>query len=379
MIKHFKVRGLNHTLDYDLAFNPDLNIVTGKNGSGKTTLLKLIWYMLSPNVERTVPEIVFTSAKLQTDSFTLEIERKPTKARERVVVQYTGPDKKTHVTELWSDEFRQPWCSEKIEEVNRLMMQVPTGSVFFPTFRRIEGGFSLESDDRLRGFDHRAGMPIGEAMAGYSNMMTVRQHKFVASISTADVEDLLTRQYAEVSEKTNALHTELSQFISTTITGDRPSRQKRQSTTARTGEVTAEQILTLIKAKVGDIEERRQQLMKPFSVLATLIAEIFKDKGIRVTPHLAFGETKEAIRATILSAGEKQMLSFMCYNGFNRGIPIFIDEPELSLHIDWQRLLFPTLLSQGTANQFIVSTHSPFIYSKYPEKELVLALDKGGQ
>ena len=36
-------------------------------------------------------------------------------------------------------------------------------------------------------------------------------------------------------------------------------------------------------------------------------------------------------------------------------------------------------MSQETDNQFIVSTHSPFIYSKYPEKELALALDKGGQ
>lgn len=378
MIKHFTVRGLNRTLDHDLEFNPDLNIVTGKNGSGKTTLLKLIWYMLSPNVERTVPEIVFTSAKLQTDSFTLEIDRRTSKNRERVVLQYTVQDKKPHVTELWADEFRQPWGIEKIEEVNRLMMQVPAGSVFFPTFRRIEGGFSLEPDGRLRGFEHRAGMPIGDAMAGYSNMMTVRQHKFVASISTADVEDLLTRQYAEVSEKTNTLHTELSEFISSTITGEHRSR-KRKPTTPQTGETSAEAVLASIKTKVVDIEKRRQQLLKPFSVLASLIAEIFKDKGIRVTPHLTFGETKEAIRAAILSAGEKQMLSFICYNGFNRGIPIFIDEPELSLHIDWQRLLFPTLLSQETENQFIVSTHSPFIYSKYPEKELVLALDKGGQ
>ena len=56
---------------------------------------------------------------------------------------------------------------------------------------------------------------------------------------------------------------------------------------------------------------------------------------------------------------------------------IFIDEPELSLHVDWQRLLFPKLLSQSTNNQFIVATHSPFIYSKYPDKELLLDADRG--
>jgi predicted ATP-dependent endonuclease of OLD family len=49
-----------------------------------------------------------------------------------------------------------------------------------------------------------------------------------------------------------------------------------------------------------------------------------------------------------------------------------IDEPELSLHADWQRLLFPVLLSQGSKNQFIVATHSPFIYAKYPDHEISL-------
>jgi predicted ATP-binding protein involved in virulence len=47
------------------------------------------------------------------------------------------------------------------------------------------------------------------------------------------------------------------------------------------------------------------------------------------------------------------------------------------LHVDWQRQLFPTLLSQGISNQFIIATHSPFIYSKYPDKEILLGYDRG--
>ena len=89
-------------------------------------------------------------------------------------------------------------------------------------------------------------------------------------------------------------------------------------------------------------------------------------------------EAKEAISSDKLSAGEKQMLSFLCYNAFSDNMPIFIDEPELSLHVDWQRLLFPTLLKQGQKNQFFVATHSPFIYAKYPDKEFLLNDNRGG-
>ncbi len=71
------------------------------------------------------------------------------------------------------------------------------------------------------------------------------------------------------------------------------------------------------------------------------------------------------------------MLSFFCYNAFSSDSCLFIDEPEISLHVDWQRILFPLLLKQSMGNQFIVATHSPFIYLKYADKELVLDSDRG--
>jgi len=61
----------------------------------------------------------------------------------------------------------------------------------------------------------------------------------------------------------------------------------------------------------------------------------------------------------------------MPYHLINSRI-ILIDEPELSLHVDWQRILFDVLMEQGTDNQFLIATHSPFIYSQFPDKELIL-------
>ncbi len=71
------------------------------------------------------------------------------------------------------------------------------------------------------------------------------------------------------------------------------------------------------------------------------------------------------------------MLSFICYNAFHKNSIVFIDEPELSLHVDWQRQLYPILKSQESGNQFIFATHSPFIYGKYPDKEVMVGSDKG--
>ncbi|HAV36354.1 MAG TPA: hypothetical protein DCX52_08360 [Massilia sp.] len=62
-----------------------------------------------------------------------------------------------------------------------------------------------------------------------------------------------------------------------------------------------------------------------------------------------------------LSSGEKQILT-MLYSAsrsrFKRGI-FLIDEPELSLHIDWQRKILRELMAQAPDCQLIACTHSP--------------------
>ena len=138
-------------------------------------------------------------------------------------------------------------------------------------------------------------------------------------------------------------------------------------------------------------------MSKPFSVLSELSRKILRYDAIRVTGWSGHGETtdgitlgedrdgitvgeaKNAISSDKLSSGEKQMLSFLCYNAFSENTPIFIDEPELSLHVDWQGLLLPTLLEQATTNQLFVATHSPFIYTMYPDKEFMLDDTRGYQ
>ena len=73
MIRKLEVKALNNRIDGAWEFNKDLNIITGRNGSGKTTLLKLVWYLISGNIERIIPEILFRSVSIETAAFSLSI------------------------------------------------------------------------------------------------------------------------------------------------------------------------------------------------------------------------------------------------------------------------------------------------------------------
>ena len=374
MIRRLEVEGLNNRVDATMEFNEDLNIITGRNGSGKTTLLKLIWYSTSGNLERIIPEIQIRSVSIETDSFTLSIQIESDRG---VFIHQFANNADKNATEFEIPLRREDY--EPIDELNVQIVRTINSSLFFPTFRRIEGGFArlsryILSDDSVpylpdqfrRKFRDRASDLLQEAMARISTEVSVHDHKFIASISTNDIGELLTEKYADVSEKTNELHAKLSEDITQKISERKPSDDPIP-------------ILDSIQKRVEAVNKEQDSLLRPFSVLGARVRDIFQYEGIRLTAaRITLGEVKEAIESDKLSAGEQQMLSFLCYNIFSQNAAIFIDEPELSLHVDWQRLLLPTLLEQGTGNQFFIATHSPFIYAKYPEKEILLGEDRGG-
>jgi predicted ATPase len=173
---------------------------------------------------------------------------------------------------------------------------------------------------------------------------------------------LLTKKYAEISEKILKIEKQQSDFILESIaksSGDEKG------------------ILVSIRNRQQKTNVEKEALLRPFTILSELIKEIFEDKSIKITEGLLLGDATTAILSDKLSAGEKQMLSFLCYCMFVQDTVIFIDEPELSLHPNWQRLLMPTVLEIAPTNQFFIATHSPFIYAKYPDKEIILDQDKG--
>ena len=392
MIRYLKVKGLNNRLDDEFEFNEDLNIITGANGSGKTTILKLLWYLISGHLEQILAEIPFRSISIQTDLFALSMEQvKP----DQVIFDYRFGEEEG-VSEFIVTAAETGRIDRKdVSWVNAIEKQIAEsskGSLFFPTFRRIEGGFSIGSKSStdteevavLRLLSSTTEKLLN-AISQLSEDMSTDRHKFIFSVSTMDMIKLLPQKYLDIYQEISNLQSQVLENISKEI--------QRNPDKDKIGEIP-ESASSLLDA-IQKVDKETEQMKEPLSVLSELIQKIFRYKAILVTEKLvlgekndgiAFGEGSEdiaieeindAISSDKLSSGEKQMLGYLCYNAFYKDTAIFIDEPELSLHVDWQRRLFPTLLEQGQNNQFFVATHSPFIYTKYPDKEFLLDEDRG--
>ena len=388
MIRRLIVKGLNNRINADLEFHSDLNIITGANGSGKTTLLKLLWYLISGRLEQILAEIPFHSVSIQTDLFDFSMERVEL---DQVTFDYGFGEEERGCEFIIIDAETGRISRKDVDMVNVLekwISRTAKRSRFFPTFRRIEGGFSRTPDAEVS--DVRV-LSVPEmlqvSMLRFSDEVSINGHKFIASISTEDLGELLTQKYAEIYEEISTRQSQVLEDISREMQNN-PDKDK-------VSEIPQDPS-ALLNA-IQKVNEEREQLSKPFSVLSELSQKILRYDAIRVPGRVVRGETpaqitlgegsdgitvgeaKDAISSDKLSSGEKQMLSFLCYNAFNQGMAVFIDEPELSLHVDWERLLLPTLLEQATTNQFFIATHSPFIYTMYPDKEFMLDDTRGYQ
>jgi len=396
MIKKVYISDLfGNKIDKWFYFDKDINIVTGINGAGKTTFLKLVWYLISGNIERVFREIKVEHVILVHSDFTLEID---SKKLSEVSVSYIDEDINRNeifdisneVIEYDDDTFnsntrikssgdKAHFFLVNLNDFNHLVCSKSKSSLFFPTFRRIEGGFSMNKGisnpyglEIPRFIFEENNLDINRALSEMTQKVSVENHKLVASISTSDIIELLSKEYIKKSEKSTAINNSLTEKIEDKISNNFAIDDEMVNAIEKKNEIF-EEVLQLL----NDSKEKKEVLDKPFGILDGFIKKLFQHKGIIIDDNIVIGSAKDALMSEKLSAGEKQMLSFICYNAFISNGIIFIDEPEISLHVDWQRIIIKTLMSQNSNNQFVIATHSPFIYSQYEEYELLLNESRG--
>jgi predicted ATP-binding protein involved in virulence len=94
--------------------------------------------------------------------------------------------------------------------------------------------------------------------------------------------------------------------------------------------------------------------------------EVFVDLG-----------TEHRISADQLSSGESQLVILFAYLYFGsqptREFTVMVDEPELSLHLDWQHRYVESALKANPDAQFIFATHAPEIAQGHDDRCIELS------
>jgi predicted ATPase len=142
--------------------------------------------------------------------------------------------------------------------------------------------------------------------------------------------------------------------------------------------------ISIIMHTLSNIEEtnRTEKLLsRPIETYQAIMKSFFGDSG----KTLILGEnsikvqlpSKNVSDLTSFSSGERQIFVLITHLFFNPAITgenvLLIDEPELSLHLKWQRQFVTAIRQSSPSTQMILATHSPEIV--YNRNDRLISLD----
>ena len=357
--------GRKNPVEYELS--PDINVFFGLNGTGKTSLLRLINAALRDRVE-TLRRVAFQSATIE-----LALDD------EEVVVRSLTRE------ELLRNREPRYFVDEDGDVVTASGTVPPRWRSRPPKFRgplettflstsRLMGIDSLgrprsarTSDLSEQALDERFAEEVQILWRRYTNktLSDVRQ------IQQAGLATILQSLFSSELKPWDALDARAA-FQRSKEFLRRQGVTKFQSFSAFSDLYSNDARLSTIVHEIDDIENLIERAEEPRRRLQRLVSQFlgeqkdieFSDREISVR----FGG--EQIPLTTLSSGEKQLLRILV-EVVNAGPGVvIIDEPELSMHIDWQRSLVQGLRTINPDAQIIVATHSPEIMAEVPDSRI---------
>lgn len=272
---------------------------------------------------------------------------------------------------------------EKIEETRKIIQDNLSDSIlYFPTYRRIEEDLkNLGYDDRsekLNLGDNQGKLiqfGMNDVIGKFSEIKETIRNSALTLFSKVTGEML--SQFVDgvqiTQEMRNSIQPDTLKIVLARVGEKNISKYYREKIEQLviSGEINSpqyEQLLYFL-SKLVVLYEQQKEKDDSIKQFAEICNEYLNRKSIKydeATVDISIVQTKnnEPIELRSLSSGEKQIISLFSkiYLELSEDFILLFDEPELSLSIEWQRLLLPHILKSGKCKLLLAVTHSPFIF-----------------
>lgn len=387
-------------------FKDDVNIVIGKNGSGKTTFMNILHAVLSVDIDA-LDENDFTVAIIKLHDGnkvkTIKAEKREIKDSPFPLIVYQISTKKYLMPIVSSDDRIQAPSlrrraierSQEVRDELAKLVSLASLSVY-----RIKN--DQEQDVRERS-PRRSISPVDMRLSNLRQSLTLYQldvsnlAREVSSELQRDVlisllhkkDSALNRaiqlDFDEIAEKQNLI----SAYKQLGVSGHDITKQINDHTAAISECVSA--LKNLKDADVTKIdfsalearnrtkkviemsltaEEKTKRIFSQIDNFLGTLKSFIPDKDFLFIGGDLQLKQNDKISVSRLSSGEKQLLILFIETLLQRQKPyVFLaDEPELSLHISWQRNVIAAIRALNPHAQIIVATHSPEIAGGFKDR-----------
>lgn len=412
-IKHIDIEGLWNIKSFKTDLHRDINILIGQNGSNKTTFLNLIEACLMIEIHK-LQQLTFNTV-----SFLLEnsngdhqtIKVKKTKNDNWIEYDYYIGDQKFKISSLeeFGDFYHRFGMNSSIREnifqirgilnemVNMSWLSVDRNTENNEDKKRYINVVDKKLDDLTKKLAlYRLKLLEGVNKCTHElNTEVLSLLLYDEKTDSLDLNDIEKFASLDAREIKASLYRVFNQMGNMRQMSDRIQTHIKQLTEAieriRTGQslmMNDIAALVLISKTIAMIElskkhkEAVDKLMEPIDTYNKILQRFIKDKEFTFSEEsgqlqiewIVDSKNHDNMNAKLeyysLSSGEKQLLILLTQTLLQEKQPyIFIaDEPELSLHIEWQRNIINAINDLNPNAQVIVATHSPEIAGQWSLK-----------
>ena len=412
ILEHVEISGLWGEHAVDLELRPDVNFLIGPNGSGKTTIINLIVASLTADFQPLV-QVPFSRIVIKLKEVggrrkpVIQLDKKIASKRGSVTVRYRIKEASTAETE--------EYLLENLEELFRYRLVARPRHIYADELPDIPG-----LKKRLASFFNLSWLSIHRSRS-FPQQQDEDSYDSSVDSKLADLSNEFVRFFSELSQKASEEMKRFqgSVFLSLLV----EQKQDAVRSALRRMDLEAEKAVLIdiyneLKVSSGDFRQRVEshfqrvksafdrleskkaidtedfvvlitnirahQIVQEWNKLTEKQKQIYEPRetflGIinSLMPNKEFGlNTKNELvvqmtggrhlRLRDLSSGEKQMLIILGEALLQRKVSaVYIaDEPELSLHVEWQESLVENVRSLNPSTQLVFSTHSPDIVGAY--------------
>lgn len=421
-LKNVEIEGFwgQHKIETD--FNNDVNIFIGKNGTGKTTFINLLQAVISVDLE-----LLFT---LQFEKITINLFEG--KKKRKVVVskiaselrykeiEYQIGTSKNKLPILPEQELRymsrrsgriHPKFYREVQEIKSSMKELINVSYLSVNRDNILKDDPRENrrDEVYNAIDMRLDELIGE-LTSYQLQLETDLSKLSKGFQANVLKSMLFNEefdFVNIDESVKPdlrrikiglmtayrglgiLDNQIEEDIEKHVQAiEKAANSINNHVEDNSNPVFANDVtpLTLLRRTrrinelSSELESSKKEIFQPLDSYIKLLNEFHDTKDFTLqdskTGGIFIEKDDTEIPISQLSSGEKQLIILLTETLLQKGQQtLFIaDEPELSLHIEWQRKVISSIRKLNPNSQIIVATHSPEIVGRF--KDSVINMER---
>lgn len=430
-ITNLIVNNLHGCYDYNVDFNEDVTFLYGTNGCGKTTILNITAALITGAAYKLFQykfdklELTYKSSKKDDSIFKIcityfqedELDIVFNELRDRIALirdienrhndnaYFERYEILRHIRDVFNyvylplNRSSSVFASEINEEVYykrriRLLGEIDKNDRLYQTDRSMSFVESLIMNKyhnitaRINSINDNFRNDIFRSfLSEFRNIDFFDVIKEIKKDKISDIYDTkinFIKMIKEIDLWSDEHEEQIDKFFAEIINAhnsytERHDEEKGISTSLVFGYTKILQIKEIL-ISANKMEENKNKAMKPIDIFLNTINEFIQfsddNKKIVITKEGRIFFTTKYSRKPIsiynLSSGEKQLVTFFAYLLFgvnpNKTGIFIVDEPELSLHLSWQKIFVEKILNINNSVQLIFATHSPEIINIYRDK-----------